>query len=399
MATQLSRRWQDVSLQIEIRKNATNMRPDESSEQSTAAPTLNSDDLNTGATAIQDQPSKLPLLDIGSFLSDPNSPAAQQFVHDLRDACREPGFCYLQGHGIDPTIESAAAAAARRFFALPAAERAELEIANSAHFRGYTILGDERTQGISDWRDQLDVGPEDEAVKLGPTDPAWLQLRGPNQWPKNVPEMAPATLRWMAELEGLGVAITRALALGLGQPMAAFDQHVLPRPDVHVKIIRYPAQERGKDTGQGVGLHHDSGLLSFILQDDQGGLEVQTKDGMVPATPIPGTYVMNLGQMMQAASNGYLRATPHRVQSPPSGQQRLSLAYFFNPMLESVFAPVELPPALQAEMQAELKAGVEPLAAPLPDDPVFATFGENTLKIRLRAHPDVAAKHYANSHD
>ncbi len=330
----------------------------------------------------------LPLLDIAPFLGAPESAAGKAFVRDLTRACREPGFCYLQGHGIDPQLEAAAADAARRFFALPQAERHALQIANSPHFRGYTILGDERTQGISDWRDQLDVGPEEPAPFCGPNDPPWLRLRGPNQWPVAVPEMAPATLAWMAALEPIGIAIVRALALGLGQSMDAFDEHMLPRPDVHVKIIRYPAQNSSTDTGQGVGLHHDSGLLSFILQDEQAGLEVHTKDGLLPATPIPGTYVMNLGQMMQAASNGYLRATPHRVASPPPGKERLSLAYFFNPMLESVFAPVELPQSLQAEMDT--------LEVPLADDPVHATFGDNTLKIRLRAHPDVAKKHYAD---
>ena len=118
--------------------------------------------------------------------------------------------------------------------------------------------------------------------------------------------------------------------------------------------------------------------------------EVQTRQGMVQATPVPGTYVMNLGQMMQAASNGYLRATPHRVQSPPAGAERLSLAYFFNPRLEAVFAPVELPKALQRETADNT------IKPPLEDDPVFATFGDNTLKIRLRAHPDVAARHYGD---
>lgn len=342
------------------------------------------------SSETQAQPS-LPLLDISDFLKDPESSAARQFVIDLTRACREPGFCYLTGHGVDPVLETRASDAARQFFALPAESRAKLEIANSAHFRGYTILGDERTQGISDWRDQLDVGPEEDALELTADDPAWLNLRGPNQWPEEVPEMAPATLAWMHALESLGVAVVRALALGLGQPIDAFDDHVLPRPDVHVKIIRYPAQDQNADTGQGVGLHHDSGLLSFILQDEQPGLQVQTKDGMVAATPIPGTYVMNLGQMMQAASNGYLRATPHRVESPQSSSDRLSLAYFFNPRLEAVFAPVQLPPALQQELEASSPSSQQ---APLADDPVFSTFGDNTLKIRLRAHPDVARRHY-----
>ena len=97
---------------------------------------------------------------------------------------------------------------------------------------------------------------------------------------------------------------------------------------------------------------------------------------------------MNLGEMLQAATNGYLRATPHRVVSPPEGKARLSIAFFAHPRLEAKFEPISLPPELAAKAK-----GAE---NPDPDDPVFATFGANTLKIRMRAHPDVAAAFYAD---
>jgi isopenicillin N synthase-like dioxygenase len=97
---------------------------------------------------------------------------------------------------------------------------------------------------------------------------------------------------------------------------------------------------------------------------------------------------MNLGEMLQAATSGYLRATKHRVVSPPAGYERLSVSYFFHPCLECVFEPVALPPELL--MQAPGGANAD------PDDPVFARFGDNYLKIRLRSHADVAARHYAD---
>ena len=97
---------------------------------------------------------------------------------------------------------------------------------------------------------------------------------------------------------------------------------------------------------------------------------------------------MNLGEMLQAATNGYLRATKHRVQSPPSGRERLSVAYFFHPRLDAVFAPIELP--------AELAAAAHGGQNVDPNDPIFATFGDNYLKIRLRSHRDVAVAHYAD---
>ena len=330
----------------------------------------------------------LPTLDMTAFLAAPRSAAGLAFVARLRDVCHDVGFCYLVGHGVPAELDAALMAAAHEFFALPEAERRALAIANSAHFRGYTVLGGERTKGVSDWREQLDVGPEEPAVSVERGDPAWRRLRGPNQWPAHLPAMQPTVLAWMHAMDGVGLAILRALALGLGQPLEHFDRVVLPRGDPHLKIIRYPAQPRDADTGQGVGMHHDSGLVSFVLQDDVGGLQVDLDGKLVDATPRTGTYVMNLGEMLQAATNGYLRATKHRVQSPPSGRERLSIAYFFHPRLDSVFAPIELPPALATQARGGEN--------PDPNDPIFATFGDNYLKIRLRSHRDVALAHYAD---
>jgi isopenicillin N synthase-like dioxygenase len=250
------------------------------------------------------------------------------------------------------------------------------------------VLGDEITRGKRDWREQLDAGAEEPAVAIRPGDPTWLRLRGPNQWPVRLPRMRDAVLAWMSAMDVVGLAILRALALGLGQRIGHFDSAVLPRGDPHLKIIRYPAQDAPRDTGQGVGMHHDSGLVSFVLQDDVGGLQVEIDGALVDATPRPGTYVMNLGEMLQAATSGYLRATKHRVVSPPPGKERISIAYFFHPRLDCVFEPIELPAALAAEARGGENAD--------PSDPVLKRFGDNYLKIRLRSHPDVAAAHYAD---
>jgi isopenicillin N synthase-like dioxygenase len=325
---------------------------------------------------------------MAEFLRDPETPGGRRFVGALCEACHDPGFCYVQGHGVPPELEADLMSAARKFFSLPEEQRRALAIGNSPHFRGYTILGDERTKGISDWRDQLDVGPEETAVPLAAGDPAWLRLRGPNQWPERLPELRELTLAWMQAMEPIGLAIMRALALGLGQAADCFDAAMLPHGDTHLKIIRYPAQRAGLDTGQGVGLHHDSGLLSFILQDRTGGLQVQTADGFIEATHRDGSYVMNLGEMLQAATGGYLKATKHRVQSPPAGRERISIAYFAHPRLESVFEPLRLPEEL-----ARLAGSAENTD---PGDPIFSRFGDNYLKIRLRAHPDVAQAFYSD---
>lgn len=326
----------------------------------------------------------LPIVDISDFRDDPHSEAALSVVTQLLKACHEVGFVYVTGHGIDSSLDDELFASARDFFALPLAERQALAIGNSPAFRGYTTLGDERTNGKADWREQLDVGPEEDAPNDG-SGPAWHRLRGPNQWPACLPAMQSAVLDWMTQMEALGLTCLRALAVGLGQPMDCFDHAFLPESDVHLKVIRYP--ERAEpESEQGVGVHHDTGVSTFIAQDG-AGLQVATADGFIDALPVAGAYIMNLGEMLQRATDGYLKATPHRVVSPADGE-RISVAFFFNPRFETVFEPIELP----AELAAQAPGGAHQSI----DDEIHALFGENNLRTRLRSHPDVAANHYGD---
>ena len=118
------------------------------------------------------------------------------------------------------------------------------------------------------------------------------------------------------------------------------------------------------------------------------GDEIWLDGEFVDAPSVAGSYVMNLGEMLQRATGGYLRATPHRVVSPPAGHdERLSAALFFNPRFESVFEPLVLDP----EFADRSDDGVD-----VAGEPILASFGANNLKVRLRSHPDVAARHYAD---
>lgn len=329
----------------------------------------------------------LPTLDISRYLSNPNEDEAQAFITQLRDTCHGPGFFYLTGHGIDQSVSDAALDIANQFFALPAAEREALAIGNSAGFRGYTLLHTEKTNGKLDWRDQIDIGPEEPLPVLTDDDPPWTRLRGPNQWPASLPQMSGIISRWMDCIQPIGMALMQALAQGLGQGAHYFDSRMTPSPYTRVKIIRYPAQPTS-NAGQGLGLHNDTGIMTFILQDAVPGLQVMSEGKLVDVTPMPGAYVVNLGEMMQTATDGYLRATEHQVVSPPAGLQRISIAYFMNPRLDACFEPIELPEALANKTTSGQNAD--------PDNPVFSTFGANALKTRMRSHPEVTEAFYAD---
>ncbi|MFK7992811.1 MAG: isopenicillin N synthase family dioxygenase [Granulosicoccus sp.] len=330
----------------------------------------------------------LPELDISPYLLNPDNDDSRCFVEQLHETCHGAGFFYLTGHGVDAQYNDKALSVANQFFDLPDNEREQLAIGQSAAFRGYTLLKNERTNGRIDWRDQLDIGPEETAPTLAPDDPPWARLRGPNQWPDSLPSMITTISEWMAQMEPLGLALMRALADGLGQRTDYFDSKMTPAPYTRVKIIRYPAQPEHGGSGQGLGLHNDSGLITFILQDSIPGLQVMSDGKLIDVESRPGTFVVNLGEMMQSATRGYLRATKHQVVSPPPGQQRISIAYFVNPRLDASFEPVTLPKHLAAKSVGGQNSD--------PENPVFTTYGVNTLKTRMRSHPDVRDAFYAD---
>lgn len=326
----------------------------------------------------------VPQLDLSRFDGSPKERAA--FLSELRAAAHDVGFFYLTGHGIEPALLDELLGQTRRFFALPEAEKLAIEMVHSPHFRGYNRIGAEITRERRDWREQIDLGAERPAVAASAGTPAWTRLQGPNQWPASLPALQPIVLRWQAAgVEVLG-RLLRAFALSLGQPEDVFDPIYREEPHVLVKLIRYPGRNAAEG-GQGVGAHKDAGLLTLLLQDEQAGLQVQTGQGWVDVPPRPGSLVINIGELLELASDGYLRATLHRVLSPPSGTERFSAAFFLSARLDSVVPVLTLPPELAAQARGPERD---------PNNPLHRQVGLNQLKGRLRSHPDVARRHYAD---
>jgi len=330
-------------------------------------------------------PLALPLLDLARFDAGPEERAA--FLAELRSAARDTGFFYLTGHGIPDQQVRQVIDESRHFFALPEDDKRAIEMVHSPHFRGYTAAGRELTRGRPDWREQLDLGAERPALNPPPEAPAWRRLQGPNQWPLALPSLRPALIGWQDAVTGVAIRLLRAFAAALEQPEHIFDDAFAKAPIQHLKIIRYPGLAEPAANEQGVGAHKDSGFLTLLLQDEQAGLEVETDDGWIGVPPLPGSFVVNIGESLELASNGYLRATVHRVSSPPAGRDRLSVAFFLGPRLDATVPLLPLPEHLAAEA---------PGPATDPANPLFYEVGWNMLKGRLRSHPDVAERHYAD---
>lgn len=328
--------------------------------------------------------SALPVLDLARLTAGPEEKAA--FLADLRQTAHDLGFFYVAGHGIDAGLVRQVLTLTRRFFTLPEQEKLAIEMVNSPHFRGYTRVGMEITRGQRDWREQIDIGAEREALPWDAGSPSWQRLRGPNQWPAALPELRGVLLTYQAAVKDLAIRLVKAFAAALGQPDNVFEQIYTPEPHHLLKIIRYPGRE-ATESEQGVGAHKDGGFVTVLLQDVQAGLQVEHEGEWISAPPIAGTFVVNIGEVLELASSGYLRATVHRAVTPSAGVDRLSVPFFFGAQLDSTVPLLTLPP--------ELAAGARGLTQD-PLNPLFREVGKNHLKSRLRSHPDVARRHHAD---
>jgi isopenicillin N synthase-like dioxygenase len=329
-----------------------------------------------GAAVRVDNGAMLPVLDLADSEAEPARLRAQ-----LREAAHDSGFFYLVGHGVPRHRMDGVLALAREFFALPLDAKNEISQLNSPQFRGYSRIGGELTNGKVDWREQIDIGPERPVIDGA--DGYW-RLQGPNLWPSTPAGFRTAFEEWAATLSDVGIRLLRHWAVSLGAAKDTFDAAFADRPATLIKVVRYPGTS---DTSQGVGVHKDSGVLTLLLlEQGSEGLQVEVDAGKwIDVPPLPDGLIVNIGELLEVATGGYLRATRHRVLAPPSGTDRVSIPFFLNPALDATVPIISLPAELAA-----LSRGVEAD----PDNPIFNTYGENAWKSRTRAHPDVAELHH-----
>jgi isopenicillin N synthase-like dioxygenase len=328
----------------------------------------------------------LPVLDFSRLSAGPEE--AARFRNDLRDAMHEVGFLYLAGHGIPQELTDAILDVSRRFFELPDEQKLAVENVHSPQFRGYTRVGGELTDGAVDWREQIDIGVERPAVEPGPGVADYWRLEGPNLWPDALPEMRAIVTEWTERLSAISLTLLRELAVSLGAPEDTFDEAFASRAFPLLKIVRYPG-ESNPEPKQGVGSHRDGGVLTLLLvEPGKGGLQVEYQGQWIDAPQVPGTFVVNIGEMLELATNGYLKATLHRVISPLRGTDRISLPFFFNPALDATMPQLAVSPEFQAKARG---LSVDPT-----NSPILETYGDNALRYRLRAHPNVVAEHHSD---
>jgi isopenicillin N synthase-like dioxygenase len=272
----------------------------------------------------------VPIIDLAPLRAGSDRPSVAAAIDR---ACREVGFFYVVGHGVDPDLCRRLDDQARAFFALPETEKAEIAMARGGRaWRGWFPVGGELTSGVPDLKEGIYFGAE-----LDPDDPRVREgrpLHGPNLFPERPAGLRETVLAYLGEMTRLGQAILGGMAEGLGLDRSWFADRLTADPVLLFRLFHYPPAPRD-DSGWGVAEHTDYGLLTILGQDEHGGLQVRGTDGWVDAPPVPDSFVCNLGDMLERLTGGRYRSTPHRVRNT-SGADRLSYPFFLDPSWDAV---------------------------------------------------------------
>ena len=214
--------------------------------------------------------------------------------------------------------------------------------------RGYQRVGDNVTQGSRDLHEALDLYRDFPGPATPPTN------HGINQWPdaERLPGFRPFFEDYVSTMSGVGNAIMRGFALGLGEPEASFEPYY-DQSFWIMRMIRYPELEltRGAEDAhthtqaQGCGQHTDYGCLTLVNADpghDECLMAQMTSGEWVAVKAVPGAFVVNIGDMLARWTNGLFRATPHRVLPPTHGAgDRVSVPFFFEPNYDATIRPLD----------------------------------------------------------
>lgn len=291
----------------------------------------------------------VPVIDLSPYFEG-GSAGKRGVARQVNQACEETGFLVIVGHQVDPALCESMFATSREFFDLPLAEKLKIEQCLNDAPRGYSPLAAEGVaysllkRAPGDLKESLSIGQVSVPAEDYFRDPRAGNSFAPNRWPERPPELKPTYTAYFRVMERLAVDLMRIFALALELPESYFQDKI----DRHIsgfRVINYPDQPDEPLPGQlRAGEHSDYGTLTVLRHDNPeraGGLQVFTRaNEWVDVPVVAGSFVVNLGDMMQRWTNDRWVSTMHRVVNPPRARalasRRMSLVFFHAPNYDAV---------------------------------------------------------------
>jgi len=252
-----------------------------------------------------------------------------EFVKELGGAYTDIGFITVRNHGFGEEVQDELYHKASEFFGLEKSIKAAYEIDGLAGQRGYTSFGKEHAKG----NEAADLK---EFWQVGQPNPAY---EGP-EYHNNVsvaelPEFAPSFKLAYQQLEGIGRELLKAIAVYLELDINYFESWVQGGNSI-LRAIHYPPITIDPGNSVRAGQHEDINLITLLMGASAEGLQVLNKNNeWIGITAIPGSLVVNVGDMLQRLTNGVMKSTTHRVVNPQRekwGTSRYSIPFFLHPV-------------------------------------------------------------------
>jgi len=307
----------------------------------------------------------IPVIDYGPYFAGENG-ALERLALEVTHACENVGFLYALNHGVPEETIDRAFTASRCFFALPLEERLALKLNENntgylpinVSIQAASVVDKAARHNLNEsFFVSHDRGPDHPGVVAG------KPLRGRNQWPAGMPGLR---ADMMAYFDALGAMCDRMLppfAVALGMPADFFAPYFADEAHANLRFLHYPPQDADEYILFGQGPHTDNSFMTALARTDIPGLAVRLPSGeWFPPPVVPGTFLINLGNIMRRWSNDRFLSTPHGVLND-SGTDRYSIAYFHSPNPDRVIEclhscigpsnPPRYPPAVYRDLVLE----------------------------------------------
>ena len=297
--------------------------------------------------------SSIPIIDI-SALSGADPAAITATADEIGRACEDVGFFYIRNHGVPQALIDRTYDLSRRFHASPRSLKTTI---NKRHSQG--VLGWHPATADDDDEDPdlyrlFEPSPDDDYLtkphlnsafdymrEIAPDDPDFLAgnvMLVPNQWPDWIPGFREQALAYYDAVTVVGQRLFRAFAMRLGLPLDFFEARTSHSPSI-LRLLHYPPNDLPMDNDHlGIGAHSDFECFTILHQGGPGLQVMNAADEWVAAPPIEGTFIVNIGDMLEGWTNGRFKATQHRVVN--TGKERFSMPLFFAADYHTVVEPL-----------------------------------------------------------
>jgi len=297
--------------------------------------------------------SEIPVIDISALRGDDRA-ALEATVAEIGRACETVGFFYIKNHGVPEALIARTYELSRQFHESPADLKQQVHISNSPGTRGWVPDGDKDEDGDPELYRLVEPNPDhdyltkprlhaafDVALELPEDDPDFLAgnlMLVPNQWPDWIPGFREEVMAYYDAVTGVGNQLFHAFAVSLGLPEDFFAKLTKKAPS-QLRLLRYPQNDRPMDNDHlGIGAHSDFECFTILHTAGPGLQVMNAADEWVAAPPLPGTFIVNVGDLIEGWTNGRFKSTQHRVVN--TGKERYSMPLFFAVDYHTVIEPL-----------------------------------------------------------